>query len=74
MKFDMSQAETAEFREQVDAILLKDAAKDKALKEGLQNIDRMAQERGLTFYQMAFIVMKQHQVGKRAADWLKARK
>lgn len=74
MKFDLTDAELPEVIEQVDRMILVDMEKDPAFAKRLQALDRRAYERGHTFYEEVYIMMRQHMAGKRAEDWNKARK
>jgi hypothetical protein len=44
--------------------------KDSDLAEGLRWIDMQSRKNGMTFYEMAFMVLKKHVVEKRAKEWL----
>jgi hypothetical protein len=45
--------------------------KDSELAEGLKWIDLQSQKNGLTFYEMAMIILRKHMVERRAKQWLK---
>ena len=47
--------------------------KDSELAEGLKWIDFQSQRSGLTFYEMAMIILRKHMVERRAKDWLRDR-
>jgi hypothetical protein len=47
--------------------------KDSELAEGLKWIDFQSQRNGLTFYEMAMIILRKHMVERRAKEWLKDR-
>jgi hypothetical protein len=51
-----------------DLVLMSD--KDSDLAEGLRWIDMQSRKNGMTFYEMAFMVLKKHVVEKRAKEWL----
>lgn len=44
---------------------------DSELAEGLRWIDAQSRKNGMTFYEMAFIILKKHMAEKRAKEWLK---
>ena len=45
--------------------------KDSELAEGLRWIDVQSRKKGITFYEMALIIMRKHMVERRAKEWLK---
>lgn len=71
-EIDLSQAETPEFRKLVDTMILEIAPKDPELQERIKYVETTASNRDWTFYQMAYVVLQQHRLGRRAADWLKS--
>ena len=46
---------------------------DSELAEGLKWIDAQSQKNGVTFYEMAMIILRKHMAEKRAKDWLNNR-
>jgi hypothetical protein len=45
--------------------------KDSELAEGLKWIDYQSQKNGVTFYEMAMIILRKHMAEKKAKEWLK---
>jgi hypothetical protein len=45
--------------------------KDSELAEGLKWIDLQSQRNGLTFYEMAMIILRKHMVERKAKEWLR---
>ena len=45
--------------------------KDSELAEGLRWIDAQSRKNGVTFYEMALIILRKHMAERRAKDWLK---
>ena len=46
---------------------------DPELADGIKWLDRQAQKKGITFYDMVFEVLYKHDVNSKAKDWLKTR-
>lgn len=44
---------------------------DSELAEGLKWIDAQSQKNGVTFYEMAMIILRKHMAERRAKEWLK---
>jgi hypothetical protein len=61
-----------QFVEMIDDLVVMSES-DSELAEGLKWIDFQSQRNGLTFYEMAMIILKKHMVERRAKDWLKDR-
>ena len=60
------------FMEMIDYLVVM-SEKDSELAEGLKWIDVQSQRNGLTFYEMAMIILRKHMVERRAKEWLKDR-
>jgi hypothetical protein len=45
--------------------------KDSELAEGLRWIDAQSQKNGVTFYEMALMILRKHMAERRAKEWLK---
>ena len=58
-----------QFVEMIDDLVVM-SEKDSELAEGLKWIDLQSQKNGLTFYEMAMIILRKHMVERRAKDWL----
>lgn len=43
---------------------------DSELAEGLRWIDAQSQKNGVTFYEMAMIILRKHMAERRAKEWL----
>lgn len=65
----IADAENEQFMKIVDELVMS-AEGDSELAEGLRWIDAQSREKGLTFYEMAFIVLKKHMAERRAKEWL----
>lgn len=61
-----------QFMEMIDDLVVM-SEKDSELAEGLKWIDFQSQRSGLTFYEMAMIILRKHMVERRAKDWLRDR-
>ncbi|HYX71162.1 MAG TPA: hypothetical protein VE732_00200 [Nitrososphaera sp.] len=59
-----------QFMEMIDDLVVM-SEKDSELAEGLKWIDFQSQKNGLTFYEMAMIILRKHMVERRAKEWLK---
>ena len=46
---------------------------DSELAEGLKWIDAQSQKNGITFYEMAMMILRKHMAERRAREWLKDR-
>jgi len=57
------------FRQMVDEIIIM-AEKDPELKEGVQWLDKMATEQGVSFYDIVFKVLMLNDQDKSAKKWL----
>ncbi len=51
--------------------LVVSAGKDPELIRGLKWIDMQSRKNGISFYEMAFMVLKKHEAENRARQWLK---
>ena len=58
-----------QFVEMIDDLVVMSES-DSELAEGLKWIDLQSQRNGLTFYEMAMIILRKHRVERRAMDWL----
>jgi hypothetical protein len=58
------------FVELIDDLVVM-SEKDSELAEGLRWIDVQSQKNGLTFYEMAMIILRKHMAERRAKEWLK---
>jgi hypothetical protein len=58
------------FMEMIDDLVVM-SEKDSELAEGLRWIDVQSQRNGLSFYEMAMIILKKHMAERRAKEWLK---
>ncbi|MDQ4050708.1 MAG: hypothetical protein M3115_07120 [Thermoproteota archaeon] len=59
-----------QFMEMIDDLVVMSEG-DSELAEGLKWIDFQSQKNGLTFYEMAMIILRKHMVERRAKDWLR---
>jgi hypothetical protein len=59
-----------QFMEMIDDLVVM-SEKDSELAEGLKWIDFQSQRNGLTFYEMAMIILRKHMVERRAKEWLR---
>jgi len=60
------------FMEMIDDLVVM-SEKDSELAEGLRWIDVQSQRNGLTFYEMAMVILRKHMAERRAKDWLKGK-
>ncbi|HET6779590.1 MAG TPA: hypothetical protein VFH09_00345, partial [Nitrososphaera sp.] len=60
------------FVEMIDDLVVM-SERDSELAEGLRWIDVQSQRNGLTFYEMAMIILRKHMAERRAKEWLKDR-
>tara|TARA_B110000014_G_scaffold169068_1_gene119891 strand:+ start:259 stop:465 length:207 start_codon:yes stop_codon:yes gene_type:complete len=60
------------FRKMVDE-LVEFSAHDPELADGIKWLDSQAQKKGITFYDMVFEVLYNHDVTSKAKNWLKTR-
>jgi tRNA(His) 5'-end guanylyltransferase len=60
------------FVELIDDLVVM-SEKDSELAEGLRWIDVQSQRNGLTFYEMAMIILRKHMAERRAKEWLKGK-
>ena len=59
-----------QFVEMIDDLVVM-SENDSELAEGLKWIDFQSQRNGLTFYEMAMIILRKHMVERRAKEWLR---
>ena len=59
-----------QFVEMIDDLVVM-SENDSELAEGLKWIDFQSQKNGLTFYEMAMIILRKHMVERRAKEWLR---
>ena len=58
-----------QFIEMIDDLVVM-SEKDSELAEGLRWIDVQSQRNGLTFYEMAMIILRKHMAERRAKEWM----
>jgi hypothetical protein len=58
-----------EFMEMIDDLVIM-SENDSELAEGLRWIDIQSQRNGLTFYEMAMIILRKHMAERRAREWM----
>ncbi len=63
-------AQSEEFIKVVDELVVS-AEGDSELADGLKWIDMQSREKGITFYEMALIILKKHMAERKAKEWLK---
>jgi tRNA(His) 5'-end guanylyltransferase len=61
-----------QFMEMIDDLVVM-SEKDSELAEGLRWIDVQSQRNGLTFYEMAMIILRKHMAERRAKEWMKGK-
>ena len=61
-----------QFMEMIDDLVVM-SERDSELAEGLKWIDLQSQKNGLTFYEMAMIILRKHMVERKAKEWLRGR-
>ena len=44
---------------------------DPDLKDGLKWVDKQARKKGITFYEMVFRILENHELDERAKEWRK---
>jgi hypothetical protein len=67
-----SEADDENFMKVVDDLVVS-AEEDPELAQGLKWIDIQSRKNGITFYEMALIVLKKHMAQRKAKEWLQAR-
>lgn len=67
-----TEAQNEEFMKVVDELVV-NAQGDSELADGLRWIDMQSREKGISFYEMAFIVLKKHTAERRAREWLRSK-
>ena len=67
-----SEADDENFMKVVDDLVVC-AEEDPELAQGLKWIDIQSRKNGITFYEMALIVLKKHMAQRKAKEWLQAR-
>ncbi|HEU4985337.1 MAG TPA: hypothetical protein VFT58_06825 [Nitrososphaera sp.] len=67
-----SEADDENFIKVVDDLVVS-AEGDPELAEGLKWIDMQSRKNGVTFYEMALLILKKHMAERRAKEWMKAR-
>lgn len=60
------------FSKMVDELVIY-SEHDDELAQGLKWLDKQAQKKGITFYDMVFDVLYKHDVKVKAKDWFKTR-
>jgi hypothetical protein len=61
-----------QFMEMIDDLVVM-SEKDTELAEGLRWIDVQSQRNGLTFYEMAMIILRKHMAERRAKEWARGK-
>jgi hypothetical protein len=61
-----------QFMEMIDDLVVM-SEKDTELAEGLRWIDAQSQRNGLTFYEMAMIILRKHMAERRAKEWARSK-
>jgi tRNA(His) 5'-end guanylyltransferase len=61
-----------QFMDMIDDLVVM-SEKDSELAEGLRWIDVQSQRNGLTFYEMAMVILRKHMAERRAKEWLKGK-
>ena len=61
-----------QFMEMIDDLVVM-SEKDTELAEGLRWIDVQSQRNGLTFYEMAMIILRKHMAERRAKEWVRGK-
>ncbi|MDQ3883844.1 MAG: hypothetical protein M3239_00175 [Thermoproteota archaeon] len=61
-----------QFMEMIDDLVVM-SEKDTELAEGLRWIDAQSQRNGLTFYEMAMIILRKHMAERRAKEWARGK-
>lgn len=46
---------------------------DRELAEGLRWIDAQSQKNGVTFYEMALVILRKHMAERKAKEWLNSK-
>ncbi|WP_415281663.1 hypothetical protein [Candidatus Nitrososphaera sp. FF02] len=67
-----SEANDEKFIKIVDDLVVS-AENDPDLAEGLKWIDMQSRKNGVTFYEMALVILKKHMAERRAKEWMKAK-
>jgi hypothetical protein len=67
-----SEADDENFMRVVDDLIVS-AEGDPELAQGLKWIDIQSRKNGVTFYEMALIVLKKHMAERKAKEWMRAR-
>ncbi|HVX02738.1 MAG TPA: hypothetical protein VHA09_06255 [Nitrososphaera sp.] len=67
-----SEAEDENFVRVVDDLIVS-AEGDPELADGLKWIDMQSRKNGVTFYEMALLVLKKHMAERKAKEWMRAR-
>ena len=61
-----------QFMEIIDDLVVM-SEKDEELAEGLRWIDSQSQKNGVTFYEMALIILRKHMAERKAREWLNSK-
>ena len=59
-----------QFRDLVDDLVVM-SERDTELAEGMRWIDAQSRKHGITFYEMALVILRKHLAERRAKDWLR---
>lgn len=68
-----SEAEDENFVKVVDD-LVASAEGDPELADGLKWIDMQSRKNGVTFYEMALVILKKHMAERKAKEWMEAKR
>lgn len=68
----INEANDENFIKIVDDLVVS-AENDPDLAEGLKWIDMQSRKNGVTFYEMALVILKKHMAERRAKEWMKAK-
>ena len=61
-----------QFRDIIDDLVVM-SENDSELADGLRWIDSQSQKNGMTFYEMALIILRKHIAERKAREWLQNR-
>jgi hypothetical protein len=61
-----------QFRDIIDDLVVM-SENDSELADGLRWIDSQSQKNGMTFYEMALIILRKHIAERKAREWLQSR-
>ena len=61
-----------QFRDIIDDLVVMSES-DSELADGLRWIDSQSQKNGMTFYEMALIILRKHIAERKAKEWLQSK-